>query len=192
VTAHADARASRLAPWGAQPPKTALECRRLPPRPRLAAAALADAANQLHAPQPQAAPPIPPAPSFFTGHGESGRNGDVRAPTTAKPRGDLRGHGSGRARYARVGATLLSTPCSRAPRHPSRRPDVQHRLQESEWQQATAKMERVGLPTYRSGPGDSVEPAEYRVWAPAPDHVRPVDGVSYDAVSISVASLGGR
>ncbi|CAL9676460.1 hypothetical protein SUDANB174_07728 (plasmid) [Streptomyces sp. enrichment culture] len=27
-----------------------------------------------------------------------------------------------------------------------------------------------------------VEPAEYRVWVRAPDHVRPVDGVSYDAV----------
>lgn len=40
----------------------------------------------------------------------------------------------------------------------------------------------VGLPAYRNGPGDSVEPAEYRVWVRAPDHVRPVDGVSYDAV----------
>ncbi|MGK3110652.1 DUF6233 domain-containing protein [Streptomyces sp. WAC05858] len=38
----------------------------------------------------------------------------------------------------------------------------------------------VGLPAYRNGPGDSMEPAEYRVRAP--DHVRPVDGVSYDAV----------
>jgi hypothetical protein len=27
-----------------------------------------------------------------------------------------------------------------------------------------------------------VEPAEYRVWVRAPDHVRPVDGVSYDDV----------
>lgn len=40
----------------------------------------------------------------------------------------------------------------------------------------------VGLPAYRNGPGDSVEPAEYRVWVRAPEHVRPVDGVSYDAV----------
>lgn len=40
----------------------------------------------------------------------------------------------------------------------------------------------VGLPAYRNGPGDTVEPAEYRVWVRAPDHVRPVDGVSYDAV----------
>lgn len=40
----------------------------------------------------------------------------------------------------------------------------------------------VGLPAYRNGPGDSVEPAEYRVWVRAPQHVRPVDGVSYDAV----------
>ncbi|MER6504444.1 DUF6233 domain-containing protein [Streptomyces sp. NPDC001455] len=40
----------------------------------------------------------------------------------------------------------------------------------------------VGLPAYSNGPGDSVEPAEYRVWVRAPDHVRPVDGVSYDAV----------
>ncbi|MFC9626278.1 DUF6233 domain-containing protein [Streptomyces sp. NPDC056930] len=40
----------------------------------------------------------------------------------------------------------------------------------------------VGLPAYRNGPGDNVEPAEYRVWVRAPEHVRPVDGVSYDAV----------
>ncbi|MFE3144336.1 DUF6233 domain-containing protein [Streptomyces scopuliridis] len=40
----------------------------------------------------------------------------------------------------------------------------------------------VGLPAYRNGPGDSVEPAEYRVWVRAPEHVRPVDGVSYDDV----------
>ncbi|WP_051821607.1 endonuclease domain-containing protein [Streptomyces sp. NRRL F-5065] len=40
----------------------------------------------------------------------------------------------------------------------------------------------VGLPAYRNGPGDTVEPAEYRVWVRAPQHVRPVDGVSYDAV----------
>ncbi|MEU3955223.1 DUF6233 domain-containing protein [Streptomyces achromogenes] len=40
----------------------------------------------------------------------------------------------------------------------------------------------VGLPTYRNGPGDTVEPAEYRVWVRAPDHVRPVDGVAYDQV----------
>lgn len=40
----------------------------------------------------------------------------------------------------------------------------------------------VGLPAYRNGPGDSVEPAEYRVWVRAPEHVRPVDGVSYGDV----------
>lgn len=40
----------------------------------------------------------------------------------------------------------------------------------------------VGLPAYRNGPEDTVEPAEYRVWVRAPQHVRPVDGVSYDAV----------
>ncbi|GAB1331896.1 hypothetical protein ACE1SV_62350 [Streptomyces sennicomposti] len=28
----------------------------------------------------------------------------------------------------------------------------------------------------------AVEPAEYRVWVSAPEHVRPVDGVLYDAV----------
>ncbi|MGW1412281.1 DUF6233 domain-containing protein [Streptomyces sp. NPDC002403] len=27
----------------------------------------------------------------------------------------------------------------------------------------------VGLPSYRNGPGDSVEPAEYRAWVRAPD-----------------------
>ncbi|MFI9588321.1 DUF6233 domain-containing protein [Streptomyces sp. NPDC052236] len=41
---------------------------------------------------------------------------------------------------------------------------------------------QVGLPAYRNGPGDSVEPAEYRVWVRAPQHVRPVDGVRYEAV----------
>jgi hypothetical protein len=40
----------------------------------------------------------------------------------------------------------------------------------------------VGLPAYRNGPGDSVEPAEYRVWVRAPQHVRPAEGVSYDEV----------
>ncbi|MGF3135562.1 DUF6233 domain-containing protein [Streptomyces albidoflavus] len=40
---------------------------------------------------------------------------------------------------------------------------------------------RIGiLPLYQYG--DVVEPAEYRVWVRAPEHVRPVDGVSYDAV----------
>ncbi|MGW1659174.1 DUF6233 domain-containing protein [Streptomyces atratus] len=42
----------------------------------------------------------------------------------------------------------------------------------------------VGLPAYRNGPRDSVEPAEYRVWVRAPEHVRPVDGISYDDVPI--------
>jgi hypothetical protein len=42
----------------------------------------------------------------------------------------------------------------------------------------------VGLPAYRNGPGDTVEPTREltRVWVRAPQHVRPVDGVSYDAV----------
>lgn len=40
----------------------------------------------------------------------------------------------------------------------------------------------VTLPVWKNGPGDAVEPAEYRVWVRAPDHVRPVDGVSYDDV----------
>ncbi|AEY94164.1 hypothetical protein SHJG_p1033 (plasmid) [Streptomyces hygroscopicus subsp. jinggangensis 5008] len=40
----------------------------------------------------------------------------------------------------------------------------------------------VGLPVYENGPGDSVEAAEYRVWVRAPDHVRPVAGVSYNQV----------
>lgn len=38
----------------------------------------------------------------------------------------------------------------------------------------------VTLPVWKNGPGDSLEPAEYRVRVRAPDHVRPVDGVSYD------------
>nr|MDT0521267.1 DUF6233 domain-containing protein [Streptomyces sp. DSM 41633] len=42
----------------------------------------------------------------------------------------------------------------------------------------------VGLPAYRNGPGDTVEPAEYRVWVRAPQHVRPLDGVSYDGVPV--------
>ncbi|CAL9672900.1 DUF6233 domain-containing protein [Streptomyces sp. enrichment culture] len=41
---------------------------------------------------------------------------------------------------------------------------------------------QVGLPAYRNTEDGDVEPAEYRVWVRAPDHVRPVDGVSYDAV----------
>jgi hypothetical protein len=40
----------------------------------------------------------------------------------------------------------------------------------------------VGLPAYRNGPEDTVEPAEYWVWVRAPQHVRLVDSVSYDAV----------
>lgn len=40
----------------------------------------------------------------------------------------------------------------------------------------------VGLPAYRNGPGDAMESAEYRVWVRAPQHVRPVEGVSYDQV----------
>lgn len=39
-----------------------------------------------------------------------------------------------------------------------------------------------GLQAYRNGPEDSVEPAEYRIWVRAPEHARPVDGVSYDQV----------
>ncbi|WP_412080823.1 DUF6233 domain-containing protein [Streptomyces sp. SCL15-4] len=40
----------------------------------------------------------------------------------------------------------------------------------------------IGIPVYKNGPGDTVEAAEYRVWVRAPDHVRPVPGVSYDQV----------
>ncbi|MGW4931634.1 DUF6233 domain-containing protein [Streptomyces sp. NPDC004166] len=40
----------------------------------------------------------------------------------------------------------------------------------------------VGLPSYRNTEDGDVEPAEYRVWVRAPEHVRPVDNVSYDAV----------
>ncbi|MET9045281.1 DUF6233 domain-containing protein [Streptomyces sp. NPDC004362] len=40
----------------------------------------------------------------------------------------------------------------------------------------------VGLPSYRNGEDGDVEPAEYRVWVRAPDHVRPLDGVCYEAV----------
>ncbi|MET4922988.1 hypothetical protein P3L51_11605 [Streptomyces sp. PSRA5] len=46
----------------------------------------------------------------------------------------------------------------------------------------------VGPRAYRNGPGDSVEPAEYRVWVRVPQHVRPVEGVSYDA-SVSSPSV---
>ncbi|WP_445270429.1 DUF6233 domain-containing protein [Streptomyces sp. DSM 41634] len=42
----------------------------------------------------------------------------------------------------------------------------------------------VTLPVWKNGPGDAVEAAEYRVWVRAPDHVRPVDGVSYDDVPV--------
>lgn len=40
----------------------------------------------------------------------------------------------------------------------------------------------VGIPAYTNTSEGGVEPAEYRVWVRAPEHVRPVDGVSYDAV----------
>ncbi|MFE1851011.1 DUF6233 domain-containing protein [Streptomyces sp. NPDC059489] len=40
----------------------------------------------------------------------------------------------------------------------------------------------VGLPSYRNTEDGDVEPAEYRVWVRAPEHVRPVGGVSYRAV----------
>ncbi|GGX44246.1 hypothetical protein GCM10010353_68950 [Streptomyces chryseus] len=40
----------------------------------------------------------------------------------------------------------------------------------------------MGLPAYRNTEDGDVQAAEYRVWVRAPEHVRPVDGVSYDAV----------
>ncbi|MEU3883065.1 DUF6233 domain-containing protein [Streptomyces californicus] len=40
----------------------------------------------------------------------------------------------------------------------------------------------VGLPAYRNTADGDVQVAEYRVRVRAPDHVRPVDGVSYYAV----------
>ncbi|MEU6492984.1 DUF6233 domain-containing protein [Streptomyces sp. NPDC046984] len=40
----------------------------------------------------------------------------------------------------------------------------------------------VGLPSYRNTEDGGVEPAEYRVWVRAPEHVRPVHGVNYSAV----------
>ncbi|MFJ3891149.1 DUF6233 domain-containing protein [Streptomyces rubrogriseus] len=40
----------------------------------------------------------------------------------------------------------------------------------------------VGLPAYRNTEDGDVQAAEYRVWVRAPEHVRPVDGVSYDVV----------
>ncbi|MEU3657857.1 DUF6233 domain-containing protein [Streptomyces sp. NPDC032161] len=43
---------------------------------------------------------------------------------------------------------------------------------------------QVGLPDYRNSPGEpvEVEAAEYRGWVRAAEHVRPVEGVSYDQV----------
>ncbi|MGW4186230.1 DUF6233 domain-containing protein [Streptomyces albidoflavus] len=40
----------------------------------------------------------------------------------------------------------------------------------------------VGLPAYSNTEDGDVQAAEYRVWVRAPEHVRPVDGVAYDAV----------
>ncbi|MEU0698154.1 DUF6233 domain-containing protein [Streptomyces niveus] len=40
----------------------------------------------------------------------------------------------------------------------------------------------VGLPVYSNGPDGAVEASEYRVWVRAPEHVRPVAGISYDGV----------
>ncbi|CCK32979.1 hypothetical protein BN159_p108 (plasmid) [Streptomyces davaonensis JCM 4913] len=41
---------------------------------------------------------------------------------------------------------------------------------------------RVAVPAWQNTPEGRVEPAWYVVWVKAPDHVRPVDGVSYDGV----------
>ncbi|MFF4961432.1 DUF6233 domain-containing protein [Streptomyces sp. NPDC001222] len=40
----------------------------------------------------------------------------------------------------------------------------------------------VGLPSYRGLEDGGVQPAEYRGWVHAPDHVRPIDGIDYDQV----------
>ncbi|MER5886995.1 DUF6233 domain-containing protein [Streptomyces sp. NPDC001941] len=41
---------------------------------------------------------------------------------------------------------------------------------------------QVGLPGYSGREDGVIEEVEYRVWVRAPEHARPVDGVSYDAV----------
>ncbi|MEU2730629.1 DUF6233 domain-containing protein [Streptomyces griseoviridis] len=41
---------------------------------------------------------------------------------------------------------------------------------------------QVGLPAYHNTEDGDVQAAEYRVWVRAPEHVRPVGGVSYDTV----------
>ncbi|MFI5945856.1 DUF6233 domain-containing protein [Streptomyces uncialis] len=41
---------------------------------------------------------------------------------------------------------------------------------------------RVGVPAWRNTDDGGVEASEYRVWVRAPELVRPVDGVAYDAV----------
>ncbi|MDX3523749.1 DUF6233 domain-containing protein [Streptomyces scabiei] len=42
---------------------------------------------------------------------------------------------------------------------------------------------RVAVPAWQNTLEGAVEPAWYVVWVKAPDHVRPVDGVSYDDVA---------
>ncbi|MFE5550299.1 DUF6233 domain-containing protein [Streptomyces sp. NPDC056534] len=42
----------------------------------------------------------------------------------------------------------------------------------------------VSIPVYRNPAAGHVEPVEYRMWLRPQDHLRPVEGVSYDSVPI--------
>ena len=61
------------------------------------------------------------------------------------------------------------------------RQEVTGRLLERQ-QVPSAWLYRVAIPAWRNSSSGDVEAAWYTVWVQAPDHVRPVDGVSYDSV----------
>ncbi|KFG10544.1 DUF6233 domain-containing protein [Streptomyces scabiei] len=59
--------------------------------------------------------------------------------------------------------------------------EVTGRLQERQ-QVPGAWLYKVAVPAWQNTPSGQVEPAWYVVWVQAPDHVKPVPGVSYDDV----------
>ncbi|MEU6095292.1 DUF6233 domain-containing protein [Streptomyces sp. NPDC047079] len=59
--------------------------------------------------------------------------------------------------------------------------EVAGRLQERQ-QVPDAWLYKVAVPAWQNTPEGRVEPAWYVVWVKAPDHVKPVPGVSYDDV----------
>jgi hypothetical protein len=59
--------------------------------------------------------------------------------------------------------------------------EVTGRLQERQ-QVPDAWLYKVAVPAWQNTPEGGVEPAWYVLWVKAPDHVKPVPGISYDDV----------